>query len=42
LAEADQQKGDKTKAVECYEAAKKLIGNPEMVKAIDQQIKRLR
>jgi len=42
LAEANQQKGDKTEAVKYYEAAKKLIGSPEMVKAIDQQIKTLR
>jgi tetratricopeptide (TPR) repeat protein len=41
LAEANQQKGDKTEAVKYYEAAKKLIGSPEMVKAIDQQIKTL-
>jgi tetratricopeptide (TPR) repeat protein len=41
LGEANQQKGDKTQAVKNYEAAKKLIGNPEMVKAIDQQIKAL-
>ena len=42
LAEANQQKGDKTEAVRYYEAAKKLIGDPQMIKAIDQQIKRLR
>jgi tetratricopeptide (TPR) repeat protein len=41
LAEANQQKGDKTEAVKYYEAAKKFIGSPEMVKAIDQQIKAL-
>ena len=41
LAEANQQKGDKMEAVKYYEAAKKLIGNPEMIKAIDQQIKGL-
>lgn len=41
LAEANQQKGNKTEAVKCYEAAKKLIGDPQMVKAIDQQIKTL-
>jgi len=41
LAEARQQTGDKTDAIKCYEAAKKLIGNPEMIKAIDQQIKTL-
>ena len=38
----NQQKGDKTEAVRCYEAAKKLIGNPEMVRDIDQRIKALR
>jgi tetratricopeptide (TPR) repeat protein len=42
LAEADQQKGDKAGAVRNYEAAKKVVGNPEMVQAIDQQIKTLR
>jgi thioredoxin-like negative regulator of GroEL len=41
LAEAYQQKGDKSDAVNAYKEAKKLIGNPEMVKAIDQQIKSL-
>jgi tetratricopeptide (TPR) repeat protein len=41
LAEADQRKGDKTAAVKNYQAAKKLVGNPEMVQAIDQQIKTL-
>jgi tetratricopeptide (TPR) repeat protein len=41
LAEAEQQKGDKAAAVKCYQSAKKLIGNPDMVKAIDQQIKSL-
>ncbi len=41
LAEADQQKGDKAGAVKNFEAAKKLVGNPEMAHAIDQQIKSL-
>jgi tetratricopeptide (TPR) repeat protein len=41
LAEAAQQKGDKADAVKSYQAAKKLVGNPEMVKAIDKQIKSL-
>lgn len=41
LAEASQDKGDKESAVRYYQSAKKLIGNPEMVKAIDQQIKKL-
>jgi tetratricopeptide (TPR) repeat protein len=42
LAEADQRKGDKADAIKNYSAAKKLVGNPEMVQAIDQQIKTLR
>jgi tetratricopeptide (TPR) repeat protein len=42
LAEVHQQKGDKADAVTCYQAAKKLIANPEMVKAIDQQIESLK
>ena len=41
LAEADQRKGDKAAAVKNYQAAKKLVGNPEIVQAIDQQIKTL-
>jgi tetratricopeptide (TPR) repeat protein len=41
LAEAHQQKGDKADAVKWYEAAKKLISNPEMIQAIDQRIKTL-
>jgi tetratricopeptide (TPR) repeat protein len=41
LADADQRKGDKAAAVKNYQAAKKLVGNPEMVQAIDQQIKTL-
>jgi tetratricopeptide (TPR) repeat protein len=42
LAEGYQQKGDKTGAIKYYEGARKLIGSPEMIKAIDQQIKALR
>jgi tetratricopeptide (TPR) repeat protein len=41
LGEAYRQKGDKAGAVKSYQAAKKLIENPEMAKAIDQQIKSL-
>jgi tetratricopeptide (TPR) repeat protein len=42
LAEGYQQKGDKTAAIKYYEGARKLIGSPDMIKAIDQQIKKLR
>jgi len=41
LAEVHQQKGDKADAIKWYEAAKKLIGNQEMIQAIDQRIKTL-
>ena len=41
LGEAYQEKGDKPDAINYYERAKKLIGNPEMVKAIEKQIKSL-
>lgn len=41
LGEAYQEKGDKSDAIAFYERAKKLIGNPEMVKAIEKQIKSL-
>jgi cytochrome c-type biogenesis protein CcmH/NrfG len=41
LAEVHQQKGDKADAIKWYEAAKKLISNPEMIQAIDQRIKTL-
>jgi tetratricopeptide (TPR) repeat protein len=41
LAEAYQQKGDKSNAINAYTQAKKLMASPEMVKAIDQQIKSL-
>jgi len=41
LAQAYQQKGDKADAVKNYQAARKLIVSPEMLKAIDQQIKNL-
>ena len=42
LAEVQQQKGDKAEAIRWYEAAKKLIGNPEMTRDIDQRIQALR
>jgi tetratricopeptide (TPR) repeat protein len=42
LAEVQQQKGDKAEAIRWYEAAKKLIGNPEMIRDIDQRIQSLR
>jgi tetratricopeptide (TPR) repeat protein len=42
LAEVQQQKGDKAEAIRWYEAAKKLISNPEMIRNIDQQIKTLK
>jgi tetratricopeptide (TPR) repeat protein len=41
LAAADQQTGDKTGAVREYEAVKKLISNPDMIREIDQRIKSL-
>lgn len=42
LAEVHQQRGDKAEAVKWYEAAKKLIGNQEMIQEIDQRIKSLK
>jgi tetratricopeptide (TPR) repeat protein len=41
LAQAHQQKGDKAAAVKSYRTAEKLIANPEMLKAIEQQIQTL-
>ncbi len=41
LAEAYEQKGDKANAVKWYEASKKLIANPEVIKEIDERIKSL-
>jgi tetratricopeptide (TPR) repeat protein len=38
LAEVHQQKGDKTEAVKWFKEARKLVGNPEIVKEIDQRI----
>jgi DNA-binding SARP family transcriptional activator len=37
LAEVHQQKGDKADAIRYYEAAKKLIINPEIIRDIEQQ-----
>jgi tetratricopeptide (TPR) repeat protein len=42
LAEVHQQKGDKADAIKWYDAAKKLISNPEMLQAIDQRMKSLK
>ncbi len=42
LAEAYERKGDKLNAVKWYEASKKLVGNPEVVKEIDQRIQSLK
>ena len=42
LAEVQQQKGDKAEAIRWYEAARKLIGNPEMIRDIDQRIQSLK
>jgi tetratricopeptide (TPR) repeat protein len=42
LAEVHQQKGNKADAIKWYDAAKKLISNPEMLQAIDQRMKSLR
>jgi Tfp pilus assembly protein PilF len=42
LAEVNQQKGNKADAIKWYEAAKKQIGNPDMIREIDQRIQSLR
>ena len=42
LAEVHQQKGDKADAITWYERAKKLIGNQEMAREIDQRIQSLK
>ena len=42
LAEVHQQKGDKEDAIKWYELAKKLVGNKDMIKEIDQRIQSLR
>ena len=41
LAEVHQQKGDKVEAIKWYELAKKLVGNKDMIKEIDQLIQSL-
>ena len=41
LAEVHQQKGDKADAVKWFKVARKLVGNPEIVKEIDQRIQSL-
>jgi tetratricopeptide (TPR) repeat protein len=38
LAEVHQQRGDKADAIEWFKVARKLVGNPEIVKEIDQRI----
>jgi len=42
LAEAYERKGDKLNAVKWYEASKKFVGNPEVVKEIDTRIQSLK
>lgn len=42
LAEAYERKGDKLNAVKWYEASKKFIGNPEVVKEIEARIQSLK
>lgn len=42
LAEAYERKGDKLNAVKWYETSKKLVGNPEVIKEIDQRIQSLK
>ena len=42
LAEAYEKKGDKSNAIHWYEAGKKYVSNPEMVKEIDEKIKTLK
>ena len=41
LAEIHQQRGDKADAIKRYEAAKKLVGNQDLIKEIDQRIQSL-
>ena len=38
LAEAYEQKGDKTNAIKWYEASKKLINNADIISEIDKRI----
>jgi tetratricopeptide (TPR) repeat protein len=42
LAGVYEQQGNKAEAIKWYQAARKLIGNPEMIKEIDQSIESLR
>jgi tetratricopeptide (TPR) repeat protein len=42
LAEVYQQKGEKAEAIKWFEATRKMIGNPDMIKEIDQRIQSLR
>jgi predicted Zn-dependent protease len=42
LAEVYQQLGNKADAIRWYQVARKLVGNPDMVKEIDQSIQSLR
>ncbi len=42
LAEINEQKGNKEEAVKWYEDGKKMIADPEMIKAIDDRIKTLK
>jgi tetratricopeptide (TPR) repeat protein len=42
LAEVHQQQGNKADAIRWYQVARKLVGNPDMVKEIDQSIQSLR
>ncbi|HYV53649.1 MAG TPA: tetratricopeptide repeat protein, partial [Chitinophagaceae bacterium] len=42
LAEVHQQQGNKSEAIQCFQAARKLVGNPDMIKEIDQSIQSLR
>jgi Tfp pilus assembly protein PilF len=42
LADIYEQRGNKPEAIKYYETASKLVGNPEMIKEIDERIKSLR
>jgi len=42
LAEVHQQQGNKSDAIRWYQTARKLVGNPDMIKEIDQSIQSLR
>jgi len=41
LAEAFERKGDKASAVKWYSTGRKMVTNPELIKAIDEKIKSL-